>query len=65
MPRVKKVRPAPIWYRCPDDIIRSECPKCKRTYEPIGYSDDPDYGHRWSCIDWSGMVERRTIVTKV
>ena len=47
---------------CPDDIIRSECPACKRTYNPWGYSDDPNFGKKWICIDWSEMVEKRSVI---
>ena len=46
---------------CPDDINRMACPRCHKTYTPIGYSDDPDYGKRWSAIDWNNS-EKRTVV---
>ena len=46
---------------CPDDIIRMGCPKCHKTYTPIGYSDDPDYGKKWSVIDWNNN-EKHAIV---
>lgn len=48
---------------CPDDIIRSQCDHCKRTYSLYGYDDDPNYGKKWISKDWSGMVETSEIIT--
>ena len=50
---------------CPDDIIRSQCDHCRRTYALTGYDDDPDYGRKWKVTDWSGMVETSEIITVI
>jgi len=62
---VKKIMHGPITKVCPvcgermkltlcvDDLYRPYCTTCRRTYTPIGYSDGPGYGTRWTVTDLS------------
>jgi len=47
---------------CPDDMIRAMCAPCGRTYTPMGYIDDDDYGKKWFAKLWDGGAEPSEII---